>query len=111
MADQPLRRLVNEEPVVSPVLMDLAEWAARYYAVPVEQMIRCIVPEPVRQERHDEKTRKVVVLQNWPDDDTLNKINRKAPRQAAILRYLHACRFDHEPGVGLRPFIWGTAGR
>lgn len=87
---RPLRRLVSEEPVVSPALMDLAEWAARYYAVPVEQMIRCIVPEPVRQERHEEKTRKVIVLQDWPDDETLNKINRRAPRQAAILRYLHA---------------------
>ncbi len=86
---RPLRRLVNEEPVVSPVLMDLAEWASRYYAVPVEQMIRCIVPEPVRQERHEEKTRKIAVLINWPDDDKLNKINSRAPRQAHILRYLH----------------------
>ncbi len=98
---RPLRRLVNEEPVVSPALMDLAEWAARYYAVPVEQMIRCIVPEPVRQERHEEKTRKVVVLQDWPDDDTLNKINRRAPRQAAILRYLHASADKREPLVDL----------
>lgn len=87
---RPLRRLVNEEPVVSPVLMDLAEWAARYYAVPVEQMIRCIVPEPVRQERHDEKTRKIAILTDWPDDDKLNKINARAPRQASILRYLHS---------------------
>ncbi len=86
---RPLRRLVAGEPVVSPVLMDLAEWAARYYAVPVEQMIRCIVPEPVRQEKHEEKTRKVAVLQNWPEDAVLNKINARAPRQAAILRYLH----------------------
>lgn len=94
---KPLQRLVHEEPVVSPALMDLAEWSARYYAVPVEQMIRCIVPEPVRQERHDEKTRKVVVLQDWPDDDTLNKINRRAPRQAAILRYLHASETKRAP--------------
>lgn len=94
---KPLHRLVNEEPVISPALMDLAEWAARYYAVPVEQMIRCIVPEPVRQERHEEKTRKIVVLQNWPDDDTLNKINRRAPRQASILRYLHASEHKREP--------------
>ncbi|MBR6576655.1 MAG: primosomal protein N', partial [Akkermansia sp.] len=86
---RPLLRLVNEEATVTPALMDMAEWAARYYAVPVEQMIRCIVPEPVRQERHEEKTRRVVVLQDWPDDDVLNKINRRAPRQAAILRYLH----------------------
>ncbi len=87
---RPLRRLISEEAVVSPVLMDLAEWAARYYAVPVEQMIRCIVPEPVRQERHEEKTRKIVILTDWPDDDKLNKINARAPRQASILRYLHS---------------------
>ena len=93
---KPLIRLVNEEATVTPVLMDMAEWAARYYAVPVEQMIRCIVPEPVRQERHEEKTRKVVVLQDWPDDDTLNRINRRAPRQAAILRYLHASESKRE---------------
>ena len=86
---RPLKRLISEEPVVSPVLMDLAEWAARYYAVPVEQMIRCIVPEPVRRELHEEKTRKVAVLSQWPDDDKLNKINARAPRQAQILRYLH----------------------
>lgn len=96
-----IQRLVNSEPVVSSALMDLAAWAARYYAVPVEQMIRCIVPEPVRQERHDEKTRKVVVLQNWPDDDQLNKINRRAPRQAAILRFLHASADKREPMSGL----------
>ena len=77
--------------------MDLAEWAARYYAAPVEQMIRCIVPEPVRRERHEEKTRKVAVLQQWPDDDTLNKINARAPRQAAILRYLHDGESKREP--------------
>lgn len=94
---RPLTRLVNDEPVVSPVLMDIAEWAARYYAVPVEQMIRCIVPEPVRQERHEEKTRKVVVLTEWPDDEKLNKINARAPRQAAVLRYLHAGDTKREP--------------
>lgn len=86
---RPLQRLISEEPIVSPVLMDLAEWAARYYAVPVEQMIRCIVPESVRQERHEEKTRKVAILTRWPEDDILNKINARAPRQASILRYLH----------------------
>lgn len=94
---RPLVKLVADEPVVSPALMDLAEWAARYYAVPMEQMLRCIVPEPVRQEKHEEKTRKVIVLQDWPDDDKLNKINARAPRQAAILRYLHNSEAKREP--------------
>ena len=94
---RPLARLVADAPVVSPVLMDIAEWAARYYAVPVEQMIRCIVPEPVRQERHEEKTRKVVRLVQMPDDEKLNKINTRAPRQASVLRYLKASEKKREP--------------
>lgn len=87
---KPLLRPVGSEPAISERLMELAEWAARYYAAPLEQMVRCIVPESVRREKHEEKTRKVVVLQDWPDDAAMNKINARAPRQAAILRYLHA---------------------
>lgn len=94
---KPLTRLIDSEPVVSPALMDLAEWAAKYYAVPVEQMIRCAVPEPVRSERHEEKSRKIAVLVNFPDDDTLNKLNARAPRQASILRYIHQGNTKREP--------------
>lgn len=86
---RPILRAVDDQPIVSPALLDLAEWAANYYAVPVEQMIRCIVPEAVRQERHEEKTRKILELLSFPDDEQLNKINARAPRQASILRYLH----------------------
>lgn len=83
-----LVRLIEKDPVVSPALMDLAEWAAAYYAVPVEQMLRCIVPEPVRRERHEEKTQKYIILLRRPTDDEMNRINARAPRRAAILRYL-----------------------
>lgn len=86
---RPILRTVDDQPIVSPALLDLAEWAANYYAVPIEQMIRCIVPEAVRQERHEEKTRKILELLSFPDDEQLNKINARAPRQASILRYLH----------------------
>lgn len=87
---RPLTRLLAELPVVSAALMDLAEWAARYYAAPVEQMIRCIVPEPVRGERHEAKVQKVVTLLHMPEDAEMNKLNSRAPRQAAVLRLLRA---------------------
>ncbi len=86
---RPITRLIDDLPVISPTLMNLAEWAASYYAVPTEQMIRCLLPSAVRQEKTDEKRQKVLILLDWPDDETLNKINARAPRQASILRYLH----------------------
>ena len=102
---RPISRLLAEAPVVSPALMDLAEWAARYYAAPVEQMIRCIVPEPVRGEKHEAKTQKLITLLSKPSDELLNKLNTRAPRQAAILRYLMA-----EPeGCAPLPLLGGTA--
>ena len=35
---KPILRLLDDASAVSPALMDLAEWAARYYAAPVEQL-------------------------------------------------------------------------
>ncbi len=94
---RPIARLVDEQPVISEKLMDLAEWASSYYAVPTEQMIRCMLPLAVRQEKHDEKKRKIAILQDWPSDEELNKINARAPRQASILRYLHQSEDKRAP--------------
>ena len=47
---KPILKLIDPEPLVSPVMMDLAAWAADYYSVALDQMIRCLLPETVRQE-------------------------------------------------------------
>ena len=44
--------------MISPVMMNLASWAADYYSVALDQMIRCLLPETVRQENTAEKMRK-----------------------------------------------------
>ncbi len=83
-----ISRLINAEPLVSQQLMELARWAARYYAAPLEQMVRCLVPEPVRQERHSEKTHKVAELIRKPGIEEYNRLAAKAPRQTSILQRL-----------------------
>lgn len=90
VALKPIIRVLEGDSEVSKELMDLAEWAARYYAAPVEQMLRCIVPEPVRSENHDPKTRKVVRLTRRPSEDEFNRMKARAPRQAAIIQTLMA---------------------
>ncbi len=83
-----LIRLIDAAPIISPPLMKLAQWASSYYAVPLEQMVRCLVPESVRQERHSEKTHKVIELLRPPTLEEFNAITVKAPRQASILKDL-----------------------
>lgn len=63
---KPILKLIDPEPLVSPVMMDLAAWAADYYSVALDQMIRCLLPETVRQENTAEKIRKMVHLENRP---------------------------------------------
>lgn len=82
---KPLLRLIDPEPLISSPLMELARWAADYYVVPLEQMIRCLLPETVRQERTAEKTRKVLRLLKHPSDDDISTLFAKAPKQGSIL--------------------------
>lgn len=84
---KPILKLIDPEPLISPVMMKLASWAADYYSVALDQMIRCLLPETVRQENTAEKTRKMVHLEKVPSREELDALYRKAPRQARMLDY------------------------
>lgn len=76
---KPILKLIDPEPLISPVMMDLAAWAADYYSVALDQMIRCLLPETVRQENTSEKIRKMVHLEKQPTREELDALYRKAP--------------------------------
>jgi len=87
---RPLDALIDPEPLITPKLMELGKWMADYYGSPMEQVMRSLLPEAVRQESHSEKTRKVVCIDQKPDDETLEKLAKRAPRQHLILALLDA---------------------
>ena len=83
-----INELIDPEPLITPKLMELGKWISDYYAAPMEQVMRSLLPEAVRQENHSEKTRKIVCIDQKPDDDTLEKLAKRAPRQHLILALL-----------------------
>lgn len=83
-----LTKLIDPEPLITPNLMKLGKWIADYYAAPMEQVMRALLPESVRQDAHSEKTRKVVHLESMPDDETFEKLSKRAPKQHVILTLL-----------------------
>ncbi len=87
---RPLHSLIDPEPLITPTLMKLGRWLADYYNAPMEQVMRALLPESVRQDAHSEKTRKVVVLENMPDEEARQKLAKKAPKQNLILTLLEA---------------------
>lgn len=87
---RPLHSLIDPEPLITPNLMKLGKWLSQYYNAPMEQVMRALLPESVRQDAHSEKTRKVVVLENMPDEETLAKLKKRAPKQHVILTLIKA---------------------
>lgn len=82
--------LIDPEPLVTPSLMELGKWLADYYACPLEHVMRALLPESVRQDRHQHKTLKMLGLAKQVPPEVISKIQRKAPRQAQILEALSA---------------------
>jgi len=87
---RPLSKLIDPEPLITPHLMKLGKWIADYYVAPLEQVMRALLPESVRQDAHSEKTRKVVELTTMPDAEALEKLAKRAPKQHIILKLLES---------------------
>lgn len=85
---KPILRLIDPEPLVSPEILEMGKWISEYYAVSLEQIMHCLLPEPTRQEKHEEKTKKIVKILVPPDDKTRESLEKRAPRQAGILAML-----------------------
>ncbi len=80
--------LIDPEPLITPTLMKVAHWMSNYYATPLEQIIRSFLPTSVRQDKNSEKTRKIVALTQSINDDELDKLAKRAPRQHLIVTVL-----------------------
>ncbi|MGF1449517.1 MAG: primosomal protein N' [Opitutales bacterium] len=78
---------VHPEPVLSPDLVELATWMARYYAAPLQGVYELMLPAAVRSGMRPKVVREVSLVQA-PSAEVLTAIERRAPKQAALLDFL-----------------------
>ena len=83
-----LTDLVDPEPLVTPELLNLAEWITSYYGTPLEQVIRAFIPASIRGEKTSAKTQRAAVIAQLPSEEELEKISKRAKRQHSILQLL-----------------------
>ena len=83
-----LTDLVDPEPLVTPELLNLAEWITSYYGTPLEQVIRAFIPASIRGEKTSEKTQRAAIIAQFPSEEELEKISKRAKRQHSILELL-----------------------
>lgn len=80
--------LIHDRPILTPTLIKLATWMADYYCTSRETVLRAMLPESVRAEEPPFRVRKAIRIIAKPSDEEVEKLQRRAPRQAEILEQL-----------------------
>jgi primosomal protein N' (replication factor Y) (superfamily II helicase) len=85
---RPLHSLSDPEPLITAKLLEAGRWIANYYGCSIESVIRALLPEAVRTEDNSAKVRKFAILDAPPPPEVLAKLDKRAPKQSAILALL-----------------------
>ena len=84
---KPILRIIGQQSLVTPKVLELARWMAEYYCCPVEAALKTVVPEAVRQEEAGWRERLHVHV--LPPAGDMPKLT---PRQKAIWSILEEWR-------------------
>ncbi len=79
--------LEHEQPVMTPDCCKLAEWMAGYYGCGLNSVLETVLPAAIRKGVRP-VLRRLLTLVAPPAPDVLEKLRRKAPRQAQVIDFL-----------------------
>ncbi|HEX4652904.1 MAG TPA: primosomal protein N' [Candidatus Udaeobacter sp.] len=82
---RPIEAIIGEVPMVSEHSLELARWIGAYYCCPIETVVRTMLPQVIRRAEMGWKKQLFVQPGRKPDAEELEKLQRRAPRQAELL--------------------------
>ena len=85
---KPISAVVSAEPVLSPLLLQLAEWMAEYYCCSLEAALRCVLPQVIRRAETGHKRQLFARLAREATPEELEALRKRAPLQAGVLEFL-----------------------
>jgi primosomal protein N' (replication factor Y) len=91
---RPIEALVGDKPALSPTLVELARWMSTYYCCPIEAVMRSLLPQVIRRAEVGWKKQLFVSAAKEIHAEEIEKLRRRAPRQAELLE---AVAKLHEP--------------
>jgi primosomal protein N' (replication factor Y) (superfamily II helicase) len=86
---RPIEAIVGEAPILSKELLELARWMSAYYCCPIETVMRSLLPQVIRRAEIGWKKQLFVQPASKIDHDELEKLRRRAPRQAELLEAIN----------------------
>ena len=82
---RPIEAVIGETPILSEELLELAKWISTYYCCPIEAVMRSLLPQVIRRAEVGWKKQLFVRPVRKIDDQEIEKLRRRAPRQAELL--------------------------
>ena len=102
---RPLTKAVGDRPILSPNLLRLARWMSTYYVCPVETAMRAVLPQVIRKGNLGFKQRLAARLTREVDATLLAELQRRAPKQAAIVETLREAAAQGNNPQDLMPVV------
>src|SRR5881296_3303562 len=82
---RPIEAVIGDGPILSEQLLELARWIGAYYCCPIETVMRSLLPQVIRRAEVGWKKQLFVQPGRKIDNDELEKLRKRAPRQAELL--------------------------
>src|SRR2546429_1985381 len=82
---RPIEAVIGEAPILSEQLLELARWISAYYCCPIETTMRSMLPQVIRRAEVGWKKQLFVQPGRNTDHAELDKLRKRAPRQAELL--------------------------
>src|SRR5213083_2717207 len=82
---RPIEAVVGDAPILSEQLLELARWISVYYCCPIETVMRSMLPQVIRRAEVSWKKQLCVQPGRNIDQGEIEKLRRRAPRQAELL--------------------------
>ena len=82
---RPIEAIIGDAPVLSEQLLELARWIGTYYCCPIETVMRSMLPQVIRRAEVGWKKQLFVQPARNIDPGEIEKLRRRAPRQAELL--------------------------
>jgi len=80
-----IEAVVGEAPIVSEQMLELARWISAYYCCPIETVMRTLLPQVIRRAEVGWKKQLFVQPARSINPGEIEKLRRRAPRQAELL--------------------------
>jgi primosomal protein N' (replication factor Y) len=82
---RPIEAVVGDRPVLSLKLIELARWMSAYYCCPIETVMRSLLPQVIRRAEVGWKKQLFVTAAKEIATEEIEKLRRRAPKQAELL--------------------------